>query len=84
MIDIIVTDINNNRPVMNPDQYDIEMPESLEIGTSVLTVFAYDEDIGENAKLEFSLQGNTDDKFYIDSIYAAQTGVIKILEVSVS
>ncbi len=79
-IDILIIDVND-APQLIPETYTIAIPEGFAVGTSVITVFAVDNDSGENAKLEFSLPDHTEGKFYIDSIYAAQTGVIKINEV---
>ena len=44
---------------------------------------AEDDDIGENAKLTFTISstGGDSDYFYLDSIYVSNAGVVKINQV---
>ena len=58
------------------------MPEEIPIDGSVYWVKAEDEDIGVNAQLTYSiLPGLDGNYFYMDSIFPAGTGVVKIQEV---
>lgn len=58
------------------------MPEGLPIGAVVTDVTATDDDIGENARLVFTLDSSSDASyFYFDSIFNTMSGALKILTV---
>lgn len=80
MIDI--DDDNDNAPEFPVGLYSISMPENQPIGTSVMEVVAEDLDIGENARLEYTITTSGDgDHFFMDSVFSTRTGVVKIHEV---
>ena len=79
-ITIRIDDVNDHEPTFQGRTYALDMPESMAVGSSVLTVVAYDADIGDNAKLIYTVLNSN--LFYADSIFAARTGVIKIQQVS--
>ena len=81
---ITIADDNDNAPLFTESQYNFEMPEALPIGSVVYDVTATDDDIGENARLVFSLDGGdaNSDYFYFDSIFNTMTGALKIKQVS--
>jgi hypothetical protein len=82
LIEIKILDENDNGPVFRPSRYTIQMPEELPIGAGVMPVFATDADIGENARLIYSILSSEAAKyFYMDSLYSAQAGLIRILKV---
>lgn len=54
-VNINVTDVNDNRPVFNPQKYNTTIDENIEPGTEIVTVTATDRDIGENARLAYSI-----------------------------
>ena len=54
------------------------VPENQPIGATVLAVLAEDEDIGDNARRDYS---TTHPNFFMDSIYSTGQGVVKIKEV---
>ena len=68
---IDVLDVNDNEPEFSQKRYNATVPENLPIGTSLLTVTAEDQDMGENAKFSYHIVGG-DDKFDI----SADDGVI--------
>ena len=52
---ITVIDVNDNPPVFNDTQYEIEIHENFATGVPILRVFATDEDIGENARVSYGI-----------------------------
>jgi len=80
-IEIHVGDENDNPPILTESAYSFVMPENQPIGSSVFEVLATDDDIGDNAKLQYTVSGTDAEFFYIDSIYATGAGVIKIAKV---
>nr|CAG4643690.1 EOG090X0007 [Lepidurus arcticus] len=52
-----VQDLNDNAPLFDPMSYSEELYENVTIGTSILTVFATDQDSGENGRLTYSISG---------------------------
>ncbi|XP_072387451.1 protocadherin-like wing polarity protein stan isoform X2 [Diabrotica undecimpunctata] len=82
MLQINVLDANDHSPAFEMMEYDASIRESVNVGTTVITLKATDQDIGKNAEVEYSIRsisggGNsleTDDNnaFKIDS----KTGVI--------
>jgi protocadherin gamma subfamily A len=75
--------MNDHAPEFPATSYVLSIPENQPRGTSVFALTAADEDIGENAKLYYQITNgdSAGDKFYMDSIFVAGTGVIKIKEV---
>ena len=72
MIFIDVIDDNDNDPEFTQRMYAASILESVRVGQSVLTVEASDVDLGENARITYSIHHATDGKFKINNI----TGVI--------
>ena len=82
VIDIEILDENDNPPRFDPSRYIHQMPEGLPVGAPVMSVFAADADTGENARLVYRiLSPGADELFYMDSLYSAQAGLIRIREV---
>ena len=50
-------DVNDERPVFSEARYEVNVTEGTEGGTSLLSVSASDDDIGENADLMYSVEG---------------------------
>ena len=53
---INVTDANTNAPEFVKASYEVNIPEDIRIGTTVLQVKAQDRDVGENARITYSFQ----------------------------
>lgn len=66
-VTVVVTDVNDNRPVFSSSEYTTSVPENSAIGTNVLDVKATDADSGANAHMSYSLIAGHVDKFAIDS-----------------
>ena len=55
-----VLDDNDHSPVFDPADYPIAISESTSVGSTILRVFATDNDIGTNAMLSYNItSGNT-------------------------
>ena len=82
---IEVADVNDNPPQLSHNSYTVTVPELMPIGSSVVTLPAIDGDIGANARLTYTiLNRGHSNFFYVDSIFAAGTGVVRIKEVTCS
>lgn len=75
-VEVTVNDRNDHTPVFEQATYVATVREMSPVGSTVLTVRATDQDIGENAELEYSILNPTSesDVFLIDK----HTGVITI------
>ncbi|CAD7079025.1 unnamed protein product [Hermetia illucens] len=66
-ISVIVEDQNDNDPRFDRPKYVVNIPEDIEIGTSILKVNATDADLGINARIVYSLANETQWLFTIDN-----------------
>lgn len=57
-VNITVTDVNDNSPIFAQSSYNITVRENVTVGSTVLTVSAYDKDIGENGRITYRLSEN--------------------------
>lgn len=53
ILQITVTDVNDNRPVFKESEIDVHIPENAPVGTSVIQLHATDADLGPNAVVRF-------------------------------
>ncbi|KAK4886123.1 hypothetical protein RN001_002394 [Aquatica leii] len=70
-VNITIQDVNDNQPIFNQSRYFAVIPENATVGTSILQVFATDNDAGENGQIEYSInrrQSDRDNMFRIDSL----------------
>ena len=75
LIDITITDTNDNAPIISPIMYHVNVSEAALIGVQLTTVKATDADTGVNAQLVYSIvAGNDAMKFKID----ANTGIVML------
>lgn len=75
LIDITITDTNDNAPIISPVLYHVNVSEAAMIGVHLATVKATDADTGVNAQLVYSIvAGNNAMKFKID----ANTGIVML------
>jgi hypothetical protein len=69
VVEILITDINDNRPIFNSSQEDISVLENSPVGKVLLKVAATDADIGVNAELRYNITGgNEASKFKLDAV----------------
>uniref|UniRef100_A0A3B4YKK3 FAT atypical cadherin 3 n=1 Tax=Seriola lalandi dorsalis TaxID=1841481 RepID=A0A3B4YKK3_SERLL len=69
-VDIVVLDVNDNPPLFQNNSYATVLPENSMIGTTVLQVFAQDQDSEKNARVSYQILSdiyNSSDFFHIDS-----------------
>ncbi|CAB1458016.1 unnamed protein product [Pleuronectes platessa] len=69
-VDIVVLDVNDNPPLFLNNSYSTVLPENSMIGTTVLQVFAQDQDSEKNAAVSYQIVSdiyNSSDYFLIDS-----------------
>ena len=71
-ITIIVTDINDNPPVVLFAPQSVSIPENTQVGVAIAQVASSDRDIGNNAVVSFSITGSS--LFDIDNV----TGAISV------
>ncbi|XP_070558932.1 protocadherin Fat 4-like isoform X2 [Ptychodera flava] len=82
---VVLSDVNDNAPTINPDFYDISVEEDTVVGTVVCSIMATDLDANSNSELEFEIQsGNENGHFGIGSssgtITVAQTLDVRLVD----
>uniref|UniRef100_A0A3P9NIR3 Protocadherin Fat 4 n=1 Tax=Poecilia reticulata TaxID=8081 RepID=A0A3P9NIR3_POERE len=65
-VTVQVTDVNDNPPVFDPDEYFPSVQENVPSGTTVLKMNATDRDSGLNAVMAYVIQSSDSDLFVID------------------
>ena len=65
MLSVMVTDVNDFAPEFERDKYSVTISEGEVIGSTILQVFATDQDLGHNAEIIYSIVTDTQD-FIID------------------
>uniref|UniRef100_A0A8B9HJS1 FAT atypical cadherin 1a n=1 Tax=Astyanax mexicanus TaxID=7994 RepID=A0A8B9HJS1_ASTMX len=73
LLDVKVTDANDNSPQFLQDSYSVEMSENTAVGTEIIQVEAKDKDLGDNSVIKYSILADTD-QFAIDE----ETGVVTV------
>lgn len=76
LLTIHVDDINDNMPEFRPENYRVNLREDLPIGTVVMTITAYDPDLLQGGRVQYSFRDGDDGKFEVDRL----TGTIRIAE----
>jgi len=80
-VTIHVDDVNDHTPHFVRSLYRASMSEGLGKGASVTSVSATDNDVGVNARLTYTLAERDREYFYISTVDATNTGVIKVFKV---
>ncbi|XP_028265862.1 protocadherin Fat 4-like [Parambassis ranga] len=73
VVEVEVTDVNDNSPVFAPSSVTKSVPEDTETGTNVTVVQATDKDSGFNKEIRYSLRGG-EGKFSIDPV----SGIVSV------
>ncbi|KAF7206514.1 protocadherin Fat 3-like [Nothobranchius furzeri] len=71
LLTVIIEDANDNDPQFYQNDYSVVVPEDTEIGMEVITITAFDRDMGQNGQLSF-LMLTSIPEFGIDS----ETGIV--------
>ena len=73
-VNIVIDDVNDNAPYFpKSDIYRSDITEATSVGSMVLKIVAHDEDLGNNAEIQYSLAHNVGDIFEID----LDTGILR-------
>ncbi|NXN08471.1 CAD19 protein, partial [Indicator maculatus] len=75
-VTINLSDINDNPPKFQQQLYYMNVSEEAPVGTTVGKVFAEDGDIGENAAMDYSIEGDSSEVFDIITDNETQEGII--------
>ncbi|XP_050346930.1 cadherin-related tumor suppressor [Nymphalis io] len=67
-VKIIVQDVNDNSPDFQRQSYKTSVKENLPPDTVILQPKAVDKDVGNNAKIKYSLLGDKSERFKIDPV----------------
>ncbi|XP_048388770.1 protocadherin-9 isoform X3 [Stegostoma tigrinum] len=59
ILQVTVSDVNDNRPVFRESQLEVQLPEDSPLGTSVIQLHATDADVGSNAELRYLFSPQT-------------------------
>lgn len=73
LLDVKVTDANDNSPRFLQDSYSVEITENTAVGTEIVQVEAKDRDLGGNGVVRYSILADTD-QFAIDE----ETGLVRV------
>ncbi|KAK2165205.1 hypothetical protein LSH36_53g01012 [Paralvinella palmiformis] len=63
IIQVSVTDVNDNMPVFTQSKYTVTVPENVHIGTALVKVMATDMDSGENSRIRYLLSSRSADNY---------------------
>ncbi|XP_069885086.1 cadherin-19 [Dipodomys merriami] len=73
---IKLSDINDNKPIFKESLYRLTVSESAPTGTSIGKIIAYDDDVGENAQMHYSIEDNNSQTFDIITNNETQEGIV--------
>uniref|UniRef100_H0UU70 Cadherin 19 n=1 Tax=Cavia porcellus TaxID=10141 RepID=H0UU70_CAVPO len=73
---IKLSDINDNKPIFKDSFYRLTVSESAPMGTTIGRITAYDNDIGENAEMEYFIEGDDSQTFDIITNNETQEGIV--------
>jgi len=67
VVEVLVEDANDNRPIFSKSVYPVEIYENITTGTAILQLSAQDQDLGVNTGLRYYIvSGNGLERFFID------------------
>ena len=82
LVNVTVTDANDNAPVFTRAKYSTEVFEDLAVSTVILTVTAHDRDLGTNALIGYSIDPNSRDGVRAGEYFSlnGDTGVLRLIK----
>lgn len=75
---IKLSDVNDNKPVFKENFYRLTVSESAPIGTCIGRITAYDNDIGENTEMDYSIERDESQTFNIITDDETQEGIVQL------
>ncbi|XP_037066925.1 cadherin-19 isoform X2 [Peromyscus leucopus] len=75
-VSIRLSDINDNKPIFKESFYRFTVSESAPSGTSIGKIMAYDDDIGMNAEMDYSIEEDDSQTFGIITDNETQEGIL--------
>jgi protocadherin Fat 1/2/3 len=76
LIEISITDVNDERPVFTMESYNVFIPEDADVGTLVTKVLATDNDRGINRKIRYSFVDSHKEHFRIEP----ESGIVTLMK----
>ncbi|XP_005077288.2 cadherin-19 [Mesocricetus auratus] len=76
MVLITLSDINDNKPIFKESFYRFTVSESAPSGTTIGKIMAYDDDTGENAEMDYSIEEDDSQIFDIITDNETQEGIV--------
>lgn len=76
IIEISLSDVNDEKPMFTMESYNVFVPEDAEIGSLVTKVLAIDNDRGVNRKIRYSFDDSHKDHFKIEP----ESGIVTLLK----
>nr|XP_051707096.1 cadherin-19 isoform X3 [Oryctolagus cuniculus] len=76
-------DVNDNKPIFKESFYRMSVSESAPTGTSIGKIMAHDNDIGENAEMDYSIEEDDSQTFDIVTDNETQEGIVVLKKVQV-
>ncbi|XP_076316217.1 fat-like cadherin-related tumor suppressor homolog isoform X4 [Tachypleus tridentatus] len=74
VVEILLSDVNDNPPEFTSSVYTVTVPEDSKVGTLITKVHATDKDLGVNRKISYSLVDSVNGNFTINN----QTGIVRL------
>ncbi|NXR46200.1 CAD19 protein, partial [Hippolais icterina] len=75
-VTINLSDVNDNPPKFQQRLYYMSVSEEAPVGTTIGKVFAEDSDIGDNAAMDYFIEADSSDAFYIITNNETQEGIV--------
>ena len=80
-VDVSIVDVNDVPPTFKVSKYTARVSENTSVGTSIMELSAEDNDIGENAKLDYFVSaGDGLQKFKMETVYGKRNYGILLLD----
>ena len=78
-LNITILDYNDNKPVFDKPVYEVKVKENIAINTTIVTVYAEDDDLGPNAEVSYSLNELQSEDIMNKFEINEETGALKVI-----
>ncbi|XP_008838895.1 cadherin-19 [Nannospalax galili] len=75
-VSIKLSDINDNKPIFKESFYRFTVSENAPTGTAIGKIMAYDDDVGENAEMDYSIEEDNSQTFDIITDNETKEGIV--------